>query len=56
MKIRKRTREQARHGRAVVLQELAESAVAAQPIDAWKRQQEIECARMKAARRRRTGS
>lgn len=51
MKILHRTREQARHERATVLQQQAESVAAARPVDDWRRQREIECARMDKARR-----
>lgn len=50
MRLRRRTREIARHERAVVLQQKAQAQAAALPVDAWRRQQVIECERMKAAR------
>lgn len=49
MKLRRKTRETARHERAVVLQELGE--VACDPRD-WQRQREIEMSRMKRALKR----
>lgn len=50
MRLRRRTRETARHERAVVLQQKAEAQAAALPVDDWRRQQAIECERMKTAR------
>lgn len=50
MRFRRRTREQDRHDRAAVLQQKADSVAAARPVDDWKRQREIECARMERAR------
>jgi hypothetical protein len=52
MRLLRRTRETHRHERAVVLQQKAESQAAALPVDAWKAQQVIECARMALARGR----
>jgi hypothetical protein len=54
MRLRRRTREQDRHGRAAVRQELSDEAAAAQPVDGWKRQRAIECARMEVARNKAT--
>ena len=51
MKLRRRTREAYRHERATVLQQIADSTAADRPVDDWRRQQRIECARMEAARR-----
>lgn len=49
MKLRRKTREAARHERATVLQQLGD--VANSPLD-WQRQREIETARMRRALRR----
>lgn len=51
MKLRKRTRETARHERATVLQQIGEQSAAQLPVNDWLRQREIELARMKAAHR-----
>lgn len=51
MRFRRRIREQYRHDRAAVLQQQADTVAAARPVDDWKRQREIECARMERARR-----
>lgn len=49
MKLRRKTRETARHERATVLQQLGD--IACSPTD-WQRQRAIEEARMKRARRK----
>lgn len=49
MKLRRKTREAARHERATVLQQLGD--VANSPLD-WQRQREIETARMRRALQR----
>lgn len=49
MRLRRKSREQARHERATVLQQLGD--VANDPRD-WQRQREIEEARMRKALRR----
>lgn len=48
MRILRRTREQHRHEIATVRQQVLADAT---PPDDWKRQREIECERMDAARR-----
>lgn len=50
MKILRRTRENARHERSVVLQQKAEANAAARPVNDWQRQQAIEDERRRAAR------
>lgn len=51
MRLLRRTRETARHERAVVLQQKADTAAAARPVNDWERQREIEDERREAALR-----